>query len=105
VVVAPWPEERSVIDMSLAKLGVARKVAVELPDVMAAPFIVASTDLLITFPRRAARQLATTARITAYDAPFETPRFTFRVFFQRRNLHSPWHRWMREQIEAAIRRP
>jgi DNA-binding transcriptional LysR family regulator len=105
VVVAPWPEERSVIDMSLAKLGVARKVAVELPDVMAAPFIVASSDLLITFPRRAARQLATTARITVYDAPFETPRFTFRVFFQRRNLHSPWHRWMREQIEAAIRRP
>lgn len=105
VVVAPWPEERSVIDMSLAKLGVSRNVAVELPDVMAAPFIVASSDLLITFPRRAARQLAATARISIYDAPFETPRFTFRIFFQRRNLHSPWHRWMREQIRAAIRRP
>jgi DNA-binding transcriptional LysR family regulator len=102
VVVAPWAQERSVIDMALAKLGVSRDVAVELPDVMVAPFIVANSDLLITFPRRAAHQLAATARITPYDAPFETPRFTLKIFFQRRKLHSPWHRWMRDQIKAAI---
>jgi DNA-binding transcriptional LysR family regulator len=102
VVVKPWQEETGVIDAALNKRGWARQIAVEVPSVMAAPFIVANSDLLITLPRLAARQLEASAAITIFEAPFELPSYTLNVYFQHRHLHHSWHRWMRSQIEAVL---
>lgn len=102
VVVKPWQEEAGVIDSALSIGGWAREVAIEVPSVMAAPFIVANSDLLITLPRLAAHQLEASAAITIFDAPFEVPSYNLNVYFQRRHLSSPWHRWMRDQIESVL---
>jgi DNA-binding transcriptional LysR family regulator len=103
VVVKLWSQEPGVIDTALTQLGLRRDVAVELHSIMAAPFIVANTDMLITLPRLVAEQLGETARIKTYPVPFAAPRYTLKVFFQRRHLNSRWHRWMREQILATSR--
>lgn len=102
VAVKPWQQEHAVIDMALANHGLQREVAVELPSLMAAPFIVAHSDLLITLPRRAARQLEEAAQISIFPVPFDAPGYTLKVFFQRRHLNIPWHRWMREQLLAIL---
>lgn len=103
VVVKPWQEEKGVIDSALSKGGWTREIAIELPSVMAAPFIVANSDLLITLPRLAALQLEASAAIAIFKAPFEVPSYTLNVYFQHRHLSSPWHRWMRARLESILR--
>ena len=104
VAVRPWRNEASVMDTALAQQGLRRSVAVELPSVMAAPFIISGTDHLITLPRQAARQLAESAQVQLYEAPFPTPRYTPTVYYQKRHSHLAWHRWMRGQILAVLER-
>ncbi len=102
VVVLPWRHEAGVIDTALARQGLRRSVAVELPSVMAAPFIITGTDHLITLPSQAARQLAQSAQVQLHDAPFAVPRYTLTVYYQRRHAHLAWHRWMRGRILAVL---
>ena len=102
VVVRPWRNEASVIDTALAAQGHTRTVAIELPSVMAAPFIVTGTDHLITLPRQAAHQLAASAQVVVHEAPFPTPHYIPTVYYQRRHMHLAWHRWMRNRLLSAI---
>lgn len=100
--VRPWQRAEGVIDAALKRDGHARNVAVEIPSVMVAPFVVARSDLLITLPRQAARTLAQSASVVLLPAPFRTPVFTPTVYFQRRYMHVAWHQWMRNQIVASL---
>ena len=102
VVVKPWRQEQGVIDEALGRKGLARSIAVEIPSVMAAPFIIARSDLLITLPRAAAQALAEAAQVELHSAPFVTPAYTPTVLFQRHHIHVAWHRWMRNQIVSAL---
>lgn len=46
----PWNEDSGVIDRLLARSGLRREVAVQLPTVLAALFLAGSTDFLLTAP-------------------------------------------------------
>lgn len=105
VVVTPWRHEESVIDAALLAAGLTRDVAVQLPSVMAAPFIVADSDYLLTLPRRAARQLAAAIPLLIRPVPFEAPRYRLRACFDPRHARSPAHRWMQARIAAAFAVP
>ena len=102
VVVTPWSTEGSVIDAALLRLGLARDVSVQLPSVMAAPFIVANSDHLITLPRRVAQQLAAAIPLAFRPTPFDVPRYVLKAYFHRRHSASSAHRWMREQMMSAL---
>ena len=72
---ATWrcaPEAGGHIDKLLERRGLRRDVAVQLPSVLAAPFIVAGSALIMTAPRRA-RTLGAVASIVEYPPPFEIP--------------------------------
>lgn len=102
VAVLPWSDAGSVVSGSLSKAGYRRDVAVELPSVMAAPFIVATSDFLITIPRRAAEGLAKAVPLSLYPAPFKLPMYTLRVFYHSRHASAPAHRWMQDQLRQAF---
>jgi DNA-binding transcriptional LysR family regulator len=102
VVVTPWNNEQSVVDAALLSSGLTRDVAVRLPSVMAAPFIVANSELLLTMPRRVALQLADTIPLTIHSTPFDISRYVLKVFFHRRHSGSPAHRWMREKMMDVL---
>ncbi|GAB2914655.1 LysR substrate-binding domain-containing protein [Paraburkholderia jirisanensis] len=102
VVVTPWNTEQGIIDAALASSGLTRDVAVKLPSVMAAPFIVANSELLLTLPRRVALQLADAIPLAIHPTPFEAPRYVLKVFFHRRHSGSPAHRWMREKMMDVL---
>jgi DNA-binding transcriptional LysR family regulator len=98
VVVTPWTTEQSVVDAALLGTGLTRDVAVRLPSVMAAPFIVANSEYLLTLPRRAALQLANSLPLEIHPTPFHISRYVLKVFFHRRHAGSPAHRWMCEKM-------
>ena len=102
VVVVPWNTEGSVIDGTLLREGLTRDVAVKLPSVMAAPFIVANSELLLTLPRRVALELADAIPLVIHPAPFAIPRYVLKILFHRRHSDSPAHRWMREKMMDVL---
>ncbi len=101
VVVTPWNESRGVVDYVLDRLGLARQVAVQLPSVLAAPFAIAESTLLMTVPNRAAQALRHAAPIRIFPAPFEIPRYTVKVYSHAKHARTDAHRWIRAQLLDA----
>ncbi len=98
VVVTPWRDSISAISKTLKKNGLTRKVAVRLPSMMAAPFIVAQTNYLMTMPRRVALQISCAAPLSVYDAPFPSPMYGLKIYTPK-NLHqNDATKWMKEQL-------
>lgn len=101
--VKPWRDARGVIDGALERQGLRRQVTMELPSLLAAPFIVAGSDLLATLPQRVAQRLGPPANLAVYPAPFAAPAYTLKVLFHARHAGIPGHEWMLEQVLAAER--
>lgn len=98
VAVTPWGEARGVIDLALERLGLRREVAVQLPSLLAAPSIVAASNLLLTLPRHAARLLNASESFLLFPPPFAAPPYTLKVYSHARNAGTQGHRWVREQV-------
>ncbi|MCB6185072.1 LysR family transcriptional regulator [Leeia sp. TBRC 13508] len=102
IVVTPWNEPKGVIDRTLEKLGHRREVSVQLPSLMAAPFIVGSTDLLITLPKRVATTLQAAASVKLLTPPFKTPNNILKIHSSAKYATNLGHKWIKEQILRAI---
>jgi DNA-binding transcriptional LysR family regulator len=100
VVVTPWPQTRAVIDQVLDALAVQRHVAVQLPSVLAAAFIVAQSELLMTIPRRAAQTLSQAAGLCVYPAPFAIPAYTLKVYGLSKYASTDAHLWLRQELQS-----
>lgn len=98
VVVTPWNASRGEIDYVLDGLALRRTVAVQLPTVLAAPFIIANSELIMTLPRYAAETLQSAAPIAVYPAPFAIPAYTVKVYSHTNYAHSEGHVWMRQEL-------
>lgn len=102
MVVTPWNETQGLIDKVLAEQGHTRQIAVQLPSLMAAPFLVGSSELLITLPRHAAETLCSAAEVALYPLPFTAPTNVMKIFYSNRNAKAALHVWVRAQIVAAL---
>lgn len=102
VVVVPWLDAGSAISAALERQGLKRDVAIELPSLLAAPFIVANSSYLITLPRRVAVQLGNAAPLAIYPAPFPIPPYRLEIHFHQRHAGIPGHAWLREQISEVL---
>jgi DNA-binding transcriptional LysR family regulator len=103
IVVRPWGESEGVIDKALGRQGYRRDIAVELTSLMAAPFVVGSSDLLITLPHHAALTLRKAADVKLFTAPFATPRNVLKVLLKAKYPRTGAHAWLKEQIVLALR--
>lgn len=98
VVVTPWGELNGIIDAVLERLGLRRQVTVQLPSLLAAPSIVAASNLLLTLPRYAARLLNASGTFSLFPTPFNSPNYTLKVFSHTRIARTQGHVWVRQQI-------
>lgn len=103
VVVTPWNESRGVIDYVLDNMALQRQVTVQLPNVLVAPFIIASSELIMTLPRHAATTLAQAAGIAIYPAPFAIPPYTLKVYSHSKYARSDAHLWLRRLMMEVAR--
>ncbi|MBB4865630.1 DNA-binding transcriptional LysR family regulator [Pseudomonas nitritireducens] len=102
VAVLPWSDAVGVIDTALARQGIQRDVAVQLPSLLAAPSLVAVSDYLLTLPRRVAEQLNAEGTLALYPAPIELPSYHLRILYHPRHASRPGQRWLREQMLRAL---
>ncbi|NWB31333.1 LysR family transcriptional regulator [Pseudomonas gingeri] len=101
-VITPWGEKRGVVDHVLDGMGLKRKVALQLPAVMIAPFIIAGSELLMTIPRHAAETLRMATTIALYPAPFAIPPYTLKLYSHSKYARSDGHAWMSGQLRALF---
>lgn len=100
VVITPWNEARGAIDYELDKLGRQRTIALRMPSLLAAPFIIAQSRLFMTLPAFAARQLAPLHHWAIHELPFYVPPYRIKIYSHRRNQRREANRWLTEQIRA-----
>jgi DNA-binding transcriptional LysR family regulator len=96
-------EGGGVVDAALARLGLVRRIALRLPSFLAAPLVVARSDLVVTLPRRVALEFAAYAPIVLVEPPVEVPGFTISQVWHERAHADARHAWLRRTVAALAR--
>jgi DNA-binding transcriptional LysR family regulator len=91
------------VDDALARRKKVRRVVAMVPSFLAAPAIVASSDLIVTMPARPARRLASAFDLRLLEPPIALPRFTLSAYWHDRVQDDAAHAWLREQLAAVSR--
>jgi DNA-binding transcriptional LysR family regulator len=102
VVAGPASPVRSVSEALIRKHAPQANVVLRLPAFAAVPSVIASSDLIITLPKRVAEVIARTSGCVEVPAPFSTPHVTVILAWHRRNDNDPAHRWLRAAIERVL---
>lgn len=100
--ISPWGMDGGYVDDALARLGLQRKVAVAVPHFLAAPHIIASSDLLLTVAERVAHVVAGPLDLVVLAPPkeLELTGFTMSILWHERTHEDPARRWLRDMIVA-----
>ena len=95
--------QQALVDRAVSQLGAKRHVALTLPFFVPAIFAIASTDLILTVPRRLAKMTAAIAGVLVVEAPREIKSFPYFMAWHPRLTNEPAHKWFREQLRSAVR--
>lgn len=94
------------VDLALAKLKLKRRIALRLPSFLAGCHVVASSDLVMTLPRRTAEYAANQLDLTLHPPPLQLDPFSLYAVWHERQHREPQQVWLREQLftaaEAAV---
>lgn len=101
ILVAPRGNPGSFVDSALARRGLKRRVALVVPNFVAAAHIASSSDLVLTMPARLAHHLARSLPLRVVEPPLPLPGFAVTLAFPAARAHDPLHAWLRDQIAAA----
>lgn len=97
--ISPWGEKQGVVDESLLKLGLKRHVALQLPSVLAAPYTVLHSELLLTLPRLVANQMAQTLAIEIFEPPVNIPDYKLNIYWHKLHANKPSRVWLSKLIK------
>lgn len=103
ILVSPEGERHGLVDQALAQLGQRRHLAVTLPQLFAAPALVARTDMAATLLRRVALLAAEQHQLAVLAPPLALPAIAFHLIWHRRTDAHPAQRWLRGLIEGVAR--
>jgi DNA-binding transcriptional LysR family regulator len=93
----------SSVDRAMAKEGITRNIRVTLPHYLIAPYVIASTDFLVTLPERLARHAVASLPIDIHPLPIAIPEFSISMAWHDRLQHDPAHQWLRGRLSALCR--
>lgn len=92
-------DPKGLADEPLFQLGgLKRRIVMTVPHILAAPLIVANTDLVTLIAERIARRYATELKLTLFEPPISMPEFTIDVLTSASRSGDPALRWLRDQI-------
>lgn len=101
LLVAPRGSFGGIVDDALAARGLRRRTVVAAPSFVAAPYLVARSDLVLTLAERVARLVAPGLGLRVLPHPLELPLFSTSMIWHDRADGDPGHGWLREQLVAA----
>jgi DNA-binding transcriptional LysR family regulator len=91
------------VDRALAKLGRKRHVAARVRYFMAAPLIVAQSELLVTAPSMLIRYFAELVPLQVLRPPIDLPTFPEEIYWHQRFDEDAAHKWFRELVKKTAR--
>jgi len=91
------------IDQALTKLGRRRQVAARVRYFMAAPLIVARSDLLLTGPSMLVRYFAELVPLQVLRPPIDLPTYPEEAYWHQRFDEDPAHTWLRNLVTKTAR--
>ena len=97
-------EGGGVVDTALAAKKLSRRVALRIPSFLAAPLVVARSDLIVTMPRHAADEFASLAPLVVVEPPLKLPGFDISQLWHERHHADARHVWLRQLVHATARR-
>ncbi|WP_221938870.1 LysR family transcriptional regulator [Mycobacterium sp. KBS0706] len=86
---------------AIANLNLPDRDPLIVPNVMAAPMMVAESDLVLTVPRRVAMRAAAMLPLTVVEPPVELPSYEVSLIWHERHHRDAEHGWTRSEIAAA----
>ncbi|MBW8186015.1 LysR family transcriptional regulator [Shewanella nanhaiensis] len=98
ILISPWGEKSGVVDEQLKKLGLQRDIALQIPNVLNGPFMVAGSELLLTLPKFAAQTMQAMLPITLFEPPFGMPKYQLKLFTYKPSEDTLENIWMRELL-------
>ncbi len=95
--------DSAIVDVALRKLGRSRTVALRVPYYLAAPAMVAASDLILTTAQLVAHHFARIYPLQVLAPPVELPPFGIDAAWHERFARDPGHRWLRDEVAAVMR--
>lgn len=99
--ISPRGSGPTLVDDALAKKGLTRRIALRVPFFLAAPHLIASSDLVLTAPRRIAELFARTLPLRIFPPPLPLAGFSVHLAWHERDDADPAHMWLRRAIARA----
>jgi DNA-binding transcriptional LysR family regulator len=94
-----------VVDREIERLGLTRRVAMEIPSFLGAAFVVEHTDLLVTIPKRLGDLLQGRGAFRLLPVPFELPGYEVKQHWHERYHHDPGNQWLRRTVWQLLAEP
>jgi DNA-binding transcriptional LysR family regulator len=108
VLISPRGKPGGPVDDALAARGMERRIGVTVPHFLAAPHIVAETDLVLTVAERIARSFQSVLPLHILEVPLQLPPVQGSMLWHERNTSDPAHAWFRNRltdIAAEVQSP
>jgi DNA-binding transcriptional LysR family regulator len=95
---APTGTSGGIVDQALAERGASRRVMLQAAQFLVTPFIVASTDLVLTLPKRVAALFTRRLPLVAFKKPLELEPFTISLIWHPRSERDPLQSYLRRTL-------
>jgi hypothetical protein len=89
---------QEIFEQLLAKHKIERRIVLSTPHFMSIPFIIASTDLLVTVPYAVGESFAKISNIRLIHPPLEIPQFDLKQHWHRKFHKDEANMWIRSVI-------
>jgi DNA-binding transcriptional LysR family regulator len=98
----PSAEPAGIIDAALAKHGLRRRVRVTVAHFLVAPFVVASSDLVLTAPRRLLAPFVKPLGLRRLELPVKLAGYKLSQVWAARSRDDEAHRWLRGTVAQLV---
>ena len=104
VALIPRAKTMPMIDLALAKRGLQRQIAVEVPHFLSMPFMVQKTNLICTLPKRMATLYSDYFQLRLYTPPLRIPKFPVYLLWHESIEEDVGHKWLRNSLIEMCKR-
>jgi DNA-binding transcriptional LysR family regulator len=87
-----------VVEQTLERLGIVRRIGARVPHFLSIPFVVASSDLIATIPRALGATMHAGNAVAIVPHPVELPSVEIKLLWHERFHADAANRWLRDQL-------
>jgi DNA-binding transcriptional LysR family regulator len=91
-----------ILDQEIQRMGIKRKISLNIPNFIGAALVVEHTDLILTIPERLADVLQGRAAVQIFPVPFQLPQYDVKQHWHERFHNDPGSQWLRRVIAGLM---